>query len=378
MLKEYIISEADLREKVLSKLAELGFTLKEKGELYFSTTDKAQLRALHLPSVRWELNRYRIWIEKHLPRYLSFFANGDEIRPERIRPCLVQVEEPWTRDLFRLGRFLWSLPYSNGYGRRLRFLIIDKTHEKLMGLLALQSPPLSFPARDRLFNYPSQRKTEKVNQTMDIYTLGAIPPYNTLLGGKLVALTAASNEIRQIYQHRYAHRLTHLEKRILPAHLVALTTTSAFGRSSLYNRLTYKGLRIAESIGYTEGYGIFHLTELYPLFRQFLEERGISTHGGFEKGPRFRWQTAVRALERIGLSAKLLKHSIKREVFLFPLINNLKAYMEGDTEEPEYRDLPLEELIIYWKERWLLPRAERCQEWKKWKNEELYQLLLPI
>jgi hypothetical protein len=255
-------------------------------------------------------------------------------------------------------------------------LIVDQANNKLIGLLALQSPPLSFPARDRLFDYPSGKKTALVNQTMDIQTLGAVPPYDRLLGGKLIALAAASNEIRQIYWRKYSGRATEMEQRLLPPHLVALTTTSAFGRSSLYNRLSYNSAVIAESLGYTEGYGTFHLVELYPLFRQFLESQGISTRGGFGTGPRRKWQTMVRALDRLGLSSDLLRHGVKREVFLFRLVHNLEAYMEGHDAEPVYRDLPFSELVAWWRERWLLPRAGRVDGWREWRKEEIKSLLL--
>ncbi|RMD73060.1 MAG: DUF4338 domain-containing protein, partial [Chloroflexi bacterium] len=170
-------------------------------------------------------------------------------------------------------------------------------------------------------------------------------------------------------------RATEMEQRILPPHLVALTTTSAFGRSSIYNRLRYQHLSIAESIGFTEGYGSFHLLELYPLFRAFLEEQGISTRGGFGVGPRRTWQTMVRALERLGLSASLLQHGVKREVFLFRLIDNLEDYLEGRTTEPQYRDLPFATLVAWWRSRWLLPRAERVQ-WRSWRKEDLRNRLL--
>jgi hypothetical protein len=258
----------------------------------------------------------------------------------------------------------------------LRFLVMDEANSKLIGLLALQSPPLSFPARDRLFQYPPGRKTELVNQTMDIQTLGAVPPYDRLLGGKLVALAAASNEVRQAYRRKYTGRVTEMEGRILPAHLVALTTTSAFGRSSLYNRLRYNSTLIAESLGYTDGYGSFHLMELYPLFRQLLESEGISTRGGFGTGPRIKWQTMVRALERLGFSRDLLRHGVKREAFLFPLVDNLKDYMEGRAAEPAYRHLPFADLAAYWHERWLLPRAVRVNGWQEWKRDEIKDVLM--
>ncbi len=366
-----MVNSGELAKLVLSKLQEVGFLVTEDNGLYMPVLDKAGMRQIHEPAVQLELATQQEWLERNLPRYLNFFANGDDIIPERIDPALVEVTTRQHRDLFRVARLLWSLPFSKGYGRRLRFLIVDQANDKLIGLLALQSPPLSFPARDRLFQYPPGRKTELVNQTMDIQTLGAVPPYDYLLGGKLVALVAASNEVRQRYWQKYVGRTTEMERRILPAHLIALTTTSAFGRSSLYNRLKYRDVTIAESLGYTEGFGTFHLMELYPLFREFLESQGISTYGGFGTGPRRKWQTMVRALERLGFSAEFLRHGIKREVFLFRLIDNLEAYMEGRDTAPVYRNLPFSDLVAWWRERWLLPRVERVHEWKEWRNEEI-------
>lgn len=365
----------ELKKLVLSRLKEIGFVITDDGVLC-PPSDKDSLRQLHKPATQLEIAAHRDWLRQHLPAYLHYFADGNEVVPERIDPVLIEATTEHQHNLFRVARLLWSIPFSKGYGRRLRFLIMDQANGKLIGLLALQSPPLSFPTRDRLFRYPPGRKTEMVNQTMDIQTLGAVPPYNRLLGGKLVALIAASNEIRQAYQRKYFGRTTEMEKRVLPPHLVALTTTSAFGRSSLYNRLSYNGTRIAESIGYTEGYGIFHLMEPYPLFREFLESRGISTYGGFGTGPRRKWQTMVRALDRLGFSSDLLRHGVRREVFLFRLVNNLEAYMEGRESEPDYRNLPFSELVAWWRERWLLPRVERVDGWRDWRKDEIKRLLL--
>jgi hypothetical protein len=72
----------------------------------------------------------------------------------------------------------------------------------------------------------------------------------------------------------------------------------------------------------------------------------------------------------------LLRHGVKREVFLFRLVNNLEAYMEGRDTEPVYRNLPFSELVAWWRERWLLPRAERVNGWREWRKEELKNLLL--
>ena len=369
----------DLKKLVLTRLKDLGFVVAEDGTLYSpSMDDKSWLRQIHRPARQLELAAQQKWLRSYLPHHLQFFASGDEVEPERIDPCLVLATTEQQHHLFRIARLLWSLPFSKGYGRRLRFLVVDRANGKLIGLLGLQSPPLSFPARDRLFRYPPSQKTALVNQTMDIYTLGAVPPYNQLLGGKLVALAAASNEVRQVYFRKYGDRETQMEQRVLPSHLVALTTTSAFGRSSLYNRLKYKGTLIAESLGYTEGYGTFHLMELYPLLRQFLESQGIAPLGGFGTGPRPKWQNILRALKRLGLSADLIRHGIKREVFLFRLVDNLEAYMEGRDTEPVYRDWSFGELASWWRERWLLPRSRRVDGWRAWRKEAIEDCLTEV
>ena len=372
------ITADELRQIVLEELDTLGFEWQE-GELCLPKGQtKALYRQLHEPAKRMELERRQDWLRRNLPHYLPFFANGEEVDPENVKPSLVEIKTRWQHELFRVARLTWSLPYSKGFGRRLRFLLIDEHNGKLIGILCLQSPPLSFPPRDKLFDYPKGRKTELVNQTMDIQTLGALPPYNRLLGSKLAALAAASNEVRATYQRKYAGRETEMKGRVLPAHLVALTTTSAFGRSSIYNRLRYHNETIAKSLGYTEGYGSFHLLRLYPMFREFLEAQGISTRGGYGTGPRRKWQTMVRTLERLGFSSDLLKHGVKREAFLFPLIHNLEEYMTCQDSKPDFRELPFEELAAYWQERWLLGRTERVDGWRDWRHEEIEKMLILI
>lgn len=373
---EEIESTEKLRVAILKYMEWIKPLLGETAGSHHTSIEKDILREIHRFAIEKDLTEQREWLLRVLPKYLSSFASGDEVEPERVDPVLIEVSTEEDRILFRIAKLLWSIPVSKGFGRRMQFLVKDRANGKLIGIFSFQSPPLTFPARDRLFSYPPGRKVELVNQTMDVHILGAVPPYSFLLGGKLVALAAASNEVRMAYRRKYTGRLTQMERKSLPPHLVALTTTSAFGRSSLYNRLRYCSLLIAEPIGYTEGYGTFHLERFYPIFRIILEEQGISTRGGFGTGPRRKWQTMTRALERIGLPKDFLRHGVKREVYLFRLIDNLEAYMEGRDPEPMYRDLPFSELAKWWRERWLLPRAERIDYWKKWDSRKIADILL--
>lgn len=362
-----MVNEKELKSEIEDELIRVSEVLQSHS--------KETYKAIHKPSVDYEINKSYKWIKDNYKKYNHFFANGSEINPWAIQPLLIEVKEQWHKNLFRLARYTWSLPYTKGYGRRLRFLIIDQNNNKLMGIFGLQSPPLDFPARDKLFNYPNDKKVFLINQTMDIYTLGALPPYNRLLAGKLVALAACSNEVRIAYKIKYENVPTQLYKRYLPPNLICLTTTSAFGRSSIYNRLKYKDELVAKSIGYTMGYGSFHLLPIYPKIREYLEERRISTKGGFGVGPRIVWQSFTRAQKSLNISKSILRHGLKREAYIFPLIRNIQDYMEGNTDTQEFFDRPFNMLESWWKERWLLKRAINNNGWHEWSSNEVEKIL---
>ena len=111
------------------------------------------------------------------------------------------------------------------------------------------------------------------------------------------------------------------------------------------------------------------------MFKQYLETKGISTLGGYGTGPRRTWQIIRRSLDDIGISADLLKHGVKREAFLFRLIDNLDDYMDGKSDRPQYRDFPFDAMAEFWKSRWLLGRFERVDGWHSWDNQEILQAL---
>ena len=73
--------------------------------------------------------------------------------------------------------------------------------------------------------------------TMDAYVV-VLTPYNYLLGGKLIAYLLTSRELRKIYRDKYRHQITLNNKRNA-YELAGLFTTGLYGKSSLYNRITY-------------------------------------------------------------------------------------------------------------------------------------------
>src|SRR5439155_16177763 len=88
-------------------------------------------------------------------------------------------------------------------------------------------------------------KAERVGIAMaDISVCGAVPPYNAILGGKLVSMVVAGPEVVAAYRRRYAEAMSEIASSmagrpvVRPPHLVFLGTTSLYGGgSSQYNRI---------------------------------------------------------------------------------------------------------------------------------------------
>jgi len=342
--------------------------------------NKESMRQLHELARSDEIRKHAKFLETEGYRIIHrFFADGREVEPEKIDPVLIPVENDAQNSIFKTARFTWSLPYTDGYGRRLKFLVFDNFNGKLIGILGLQSPVLGLKARNEYLGLSKgPEKLRILNHTMDIYTLGALPPYSFLLGGKLMVLAAVSNEIREVYRKKYEGKTTEIEGNNIDGELIMLTTTSAYGRSSIYNRVKYKDRLICIPVGYTKGQGTLFLTSrLCELAREYLQSKSIVVKSGYGSGPNYKFRLAKvleNQLKSEGYRVDLINHGVEREVYVFPLIKNLHEYTKApDTTEPEYFNYPFSDLANYWKERYCLPRSKRNSEWRAWQKDRVWQ-----
>lgn len=110
---------------------------------------------------------------------------------------------------------------------------------------------------------------------MDAYVLGALPPYSVLLGGKMVACLVRTREIYDRFTQTYGGTTGIISGQQKKARLLAVTTSSSMGRSSVYNRLKLDGAEYFRSIGYTGGWGHFHIPDgLFAELRDYLRQIG--------------------------------------------------------------------------------------------------------
>ena len=69
----------------------------------------------------------------------------------------------------------------------MRFIVWDDSNGKVLGILAIGDPVFNLRVRDEHIGWSAVDRKARLVNVMDAYVLGALPPYNTLLGGKLVA-----------------------------------------------------------------------------------------------------------------------------------------------------------------------------------------------
>lgn len=356
-------SHLKLRRKILRSLNAQGFRVRSGLLVPPDQESKATLRQLHREAVAHSIERARPALEHHEQRLLKFIAVGTEVDPTKIQPRLVEVLANSEEELlFRYARLHWSIPVSAGYGRRLRFLVFDDSNNKLIGLFGLGDPVIGLAQRDQWIGWSAEQKRRRLQCVMDLFVLGAVPPYSQLLCGKLVALLASSCEVQEAFRRKYEGHRAIISGRPSDGRLALLTTTSALGRSSIYNRLRYREESVFVSAGFTKGSGEFHFSNgFYNELRQLALAHCVPTskHRNWGEGFRNKRELLRKVLPLLELSPDLLYHGVRREIFLAPMGSNAAAFLRGEDETLQCYWRSADDLFAWFRERWLLPRAAR-------------------
>jgi len=157
--------------------------------------------------------------------------------------------------------------------------------------------------------------------------------------------------------------------------LAFLSTTSLYGGSSQYNRISIPcdrvGGRQGEAIRYvergrSEAYGTSQFSDATVLALTDLvqqSEGGIRVNSIFGEGQSPKLRKIREGLEALQFPAdRMLQHGRGRVVYCIPLIRNLRDFLLGIDPKPEYL-APLDvevtaRIADWWKERWFRHRTE--------------------
>jgi hypothetical protein len=229
-------------------------------------------------------------------------------------------------------------------------------------------------------------KADRVGTVIaDLTICGAIPPYNEVLGGKLVAMLMTSPEVVEEYRRRYRRVPSIIASSmagravVRPADLVFISTTSLYGRRpNQYDRLVIPVGQVAEGsdgevryayLGKTRGYGTFQFGEdatasMTTVLSQTKQGQRVNYVFGEGVNPRLRMLR--HGLDELGFSSNmLLDHGAPRLVYGVALVRNLSDYLLGIDKSPDYL-IPLKRsedataaIGRWWYERWSKSRTSK-------------------
>jgi hypothetical protein len=157
---------------------------------------------------------------------------------------------------------------------------------------------------------------------------------------------------------------------------VLLTTTGAYGKSSILDRLNTASRSLWQEVGFTEGWGFFHLnngiaTEIYEHLKQI--EDPIVKQNRFGQGPNWKMRLVRHGLQTLGIDyEKYGKHGVRRGFYAAPLASNFKEFLKGESKRPKfYHKQSTKDLFEFFKKRYLVPRSQRNQEWTAFDHQSL-------
>jgi hypothetical protein len=218
----------------------------------------------------------------------------------------------------------------------------------------------------------------------------AVPPYNFLRGGKLMAALAFTDPIQEEFRKRYNKPGTCATDQLL-----ALVTTSAAGDpSAIFNRIHVRAVfsqtereeyagELYRRIGWTSGHTSLMLSDETVKRAQEMARLspGRALNGSGESGDRTRDRNVARALRECGISATVLE--------LWPMalhlgclsVRNLDMLRRGD-DTCAQASVPYEaeRVVEYWRAAHMVKALANArargllQDWA-WKGHSLGELL---
>lgn len=353
-----------LRKEIIENLRKQGFKLDRKNKLRpIQNLTKEMVRDLNRSAVNHQILKSKDLIRRREDHFIErYIASGADLDVASVRPKLVEiVDEGEEAELFRWVKLHWSIPTSSGYGRRLRYLVIDETNDRLMGIIGLGDPVFGLKDRDQFIGWDKAARSKGLRHVMDAFILGSVPPYSQILGGKMVAILVSSKEVRERFKTKYHGSKSVISGIETDGTLAAITTASALGKSAMYDRLKMPGGSEFLHAGWTAGSGEFpFINGTYNKMKELsLEKNYTGKNKNWGSGIRNRRSVVRKALREVGLSDDLLYHGIKREIFVIPMGSNWKGYLCGTDEELVGYDKTVQEISAHVVDRWMLPRSER-------------------
>jgi hypothetical protein len=161
-----------------------------------------------------------------------------------------------------------------------------------------------------------------------------------------------------LFYEKYKKSETIITKRHKKPYLVYIDTLGAFGKSSIYTRLFNW-----DFIGYTKGQSHIHITAngSWELIKKVVPQEEFNTYK-YGQGPNWKMRILRKGLHELGLSEEMMSIGWQRGYYRCTLAENWKEYLRGEANRVKWKEFNKDELVDYWKTRWVIPRLSDLQE----------------
>lgn len=277
-----------------------------------------------------------------------------------IKPMISWCDDKKLRGIWDYARnIVSSMPENSVIGRQMRYLFTDANSGRLLGIVCLASALTGPSPRHQRLQWEQEIKWKNLHQVMNIAVCVPVQPFGILCGGKLLFVSALSNEVRDEYRNRYG------------SYLLVVETTSLYGKSSQYNRV-----KEYEYLGLTKGTATMQISDaLWEKIQAYL-----FLHPEHDDSPSKESKSNVKA-RRIARAASALGIDLNNTVsqqrgyYWGVTATNSEAILTNTTTDPpDFYDRPLDNLVDSWYKRWYLMRLPKKRDEVESFDIEQYRL----
>lgn len=260
-------------------------------------------------------------------------------------------------------------------GRNLNFIVQDKVTKKYLGVICISSDFLDLTPRDKYIGWDRELKTKKmINHSAIGSTIVPLQPLGfNYVGGKLLALLCLSDDVQQKWEELYKDKL------------VAVTTTSLYGKTKAGGLSQYDNLDYWQSMGFTAGSVSFEpQKETRYMIREWLKTNHTRKYFDWyiakkPSGQPHKRDHKNRSLQfvysQLNVPKELIKSEHARGIYWSPLYAETCEFLRGEHDGKNMKkcfDSSVNDLSSIWKQKHAKPRIKQLVKKDRVSKESLF------
>jgi len=251
--------------------------------------------------------------------------------------------------------FSSTMKNNSNIGRNLNFIVRDKVTKKYLGVICISSDFLDLTPRDKFIGWSRELKTQgrMINHTAIGSTIVPLQPLGfNYVGGKLLALLCLTDQVQEEWQRLYGDKL------------VAVTTTSLYGKTKANGLSQYDNLDYWQPMGFTAGSVSYEPSkETRYLLREWLKTNHTRKY--------FEWYDATNAAgqpykrdhknrsltfaySKLKIPKELIRSEHNRGIYFAPLYDKTCEFLRGEDDGKNMKKLfvtNIESISNIWKNK---------------------------